>query len=85
MYTEEIFVIRDRFVSQGIPFYKLKDMMDNPIQGTFYASECPKTNRPFGGSTRYCASAKCVEKMVRWLGWPKKFDSWIPKRDIKET
>lgn len=38
-YTEEIFVVSDRFVSQGIPIYKLQDMKDDPNRGTFYASE----------------------------------------------
>lgn len=38
--TEEVFVIR--FVSQGIPFYKLKDLADDPIQGTVYATELQK-------------------------------------------
>lgn len=35
--TEEVFVIR--FVSQGIPFYKLKDLAD---WSTFYATELQK-------------------------------------------
>lgn len=29
-------------MSEGIPFYKLKDLADDPIQGTFYASELQK-------------------------------------------
>jgi hypothetical protein len=90
-YTEEIFVVRDRFVSQGIPIYKLKDTMDDPIQGTFYASELQKVSK---GEDTIWRIEKILRKrklggkeevLVRWLGWPKKFDSWISKSDIKET
>jgi hypothetical protein len=90
-YTEEIFVIRDRFVSQGIPIYKLKDMMDDPIQGTFYASELQRVSKDEETIWRIDKVLRKrkvrgkEEVLVRWLGWPKKFDSWIPKRDIKET
>jgi hypothetical protein len=90
-YTEEIFVVRDRFVSQGIPIYRLKDMMDDPIKGTFYTSELQKVSK---GEDAIWRIEKIVRKrkvrgkeevLVRWLGWPKKFDSWISKSDIKET
>lgn len=83
-FTEEIFIVSHRFVSQGIPIYKLKDMMNEPIQGSFYASELQKETqwriekiirkRKVGGKP---------EVLVRWLGWPKKFDSWIPEIDVK--
>lgn len=90
-YTEEIFVIRDRFVSQDIPIYKLKDLTDDPIQGTFYASELQKV---FKDEKTIWRIDKILRKrkvrgkeevLVRWLGWPKKFDSWIPRKDMKET
>ncbi|XP_061170272.1 uncharacterized protein LOC133179560 [Saccostrea echinata] len=90
-YTEEIFVVRERFISQGLPIYKLKDMMDDPIQGTFYASELQKVSKDEQTIWRI---EKVLRKrkvrgqeevLVRWLGWPKKFDSWTPRSDIKET
>ncbi|XP_061190340.1 uncharacterized protein LOC133198230 [Saccostrea echinata] len=90
-YTEEIFVIRDRWVSQGIPIYKLKDLTDDPIQGTFYASELQKVLKDDDTIWRIDKILRKrkvrgkEEVLVRWLGWPKKFDSWIPKGDIKET
>jgi hypothetical protein len=90
-YTEEIFVVRDRFVSQNIPIYKLKDMMDDPIQGTFYASELQKVSKDDQTVWRIKKILRRrkvrgrEEVLVRWLGWPKKFDSWVPQADIKET
>jgi hypothetical protein len=44
-YTEEVFVVHDRFVLQGIPIYRLKDMMADPIKGTFYISELQKVSK----------------------------------------
>lgn len=88
-FTEEIFVVSRRFVSQGIPIYKLKDMTDEPIQGSFYASELQKVSKDEQTQWRI---EKIVRKrkvrgkpevLVRWLGWPKKFDSWIPENDVK--
>lgn len=90
-YTEEVFVIRERFVSQGIPIYKLKDLADDPIQGTFYASELQKVlkdEKTVWRIDKILRKRKVrgkEEVLVRWLGWPKKFDSWIPRKDIKET
>ncbi|XP_061192263.1 uncharacterized protein LOC133200489 [Saccostrea echinata] len=89
-YTEEIFIVSGRFVSQGIPIYKLMDMTNEPIQGSFYASELQKVNKDEQTAWRI---EKVLRKrkvrgksevLVRWLGWPKKFDSWIPENDIKE-
>lgn len=62
-------MIRDRFVSQGIPIYKLKDLTDDPIQGTFYASDLQKVFKDegqFGELTRFYASAKFAEKKKYW-------------------
>jgi hypothetical protein len=65
-------------------------MMDDPIQGTFYASELQRVSKDeetIWRIDRVLCKRKVREKevLVRWLGWPKKFDSCIPKRDIKET
>ncbi|XP_062571179.1 uncharacterized protein LOC134233212 [Saccostrea cucullata] len=90
-YTEEIFIVSDRFLSQGIPIYKLKDMMDEAILGSFYASELQKVSKDENTTWRI---EKVLRKrkirgkeeiLVRWLGWPKKFDSWISSKDIKKT
>nr|XP_034315977.1 uncharacterized protein LOC117685641 [Crassostrea gigas] len=88
-FTEEIFIVSHRFVSQGIPIYKIKDMMNDPIQGSFYASELQKVSKDEQIQWR---TEKIIRKrkvrgkpevLVRWLGWPKKFDSWIPEVDVK--
>lgn len=88
-FTEEIFIVSYRFVSQGIPIYKIKDMMNEPIQGSFNASDLQKVSKDEQTQWRI---EKIIRKrkvrgkpevLVRWLGWPKKFDSWIPEIDVK--
>jgi hypothetical protein len=90
-FTEEIFVVRERFVSQGIPIYKLKDMLDEPIQGSFYTSELQKVHKDEQSTWKIEKILKKrkfrgkSEVLIRWLGWPKKFDSWISEDDVKDT
>lgn len=69
--TEEVFVIR--FVSQGIPFYKLKDLADDPIQGTFYATELQKVLK----------DEKTVWRIVRFYANAKFTDSSTVHSDNK--
>ena len=90
-YIEEIFIVSARFMSQGIPIYKLKDMLDNPILGTFYASQIHTVNKNEETIWRIDKILRKRKKddknevLVRWLGWPKKFDSWVLEKDIKKT
>lgn len=65
-------------------------MTDEPIQGSFYVSELQKVSKDEQTQWRI---EKIVRKrkvhgkpevLVRWLGWPKKFDSWIPENDVKK-
>ena len=87
-WTEEIFTIHARYLRQGIPVYKLVDYDKEPIHGTFYQSELQrvskrdifkvdkilKRRRRKGGS----------EVFVSWLGYPKKFNSWIKETDLQD-
>lgn len=63
--------------------------MNEPIQGSFYASELQKVSKD--EQTQWSIE-KIIRKrkvggkpevLVQWLGWPKKFDSWIPEIDVK--
>ena len=65
--------------------YRVKDLMEEEISGRFYADELQlierdpnatfkienvlKTRRPRGQSKMF----------VKWLGYPEKFNSWVPK------
>ena len=89
-WTGEIFKIDRRFIRQGQPIYTLVDWYDNPVKGTFYEYELQKIevtdNDMFKIEKvlKYKGRGNNKEALVRWLGWPKQFDSWIPASDIKQ-
>lgn len=87
-WSGEIFIVRRRFLRNGIPVYTLGDYNAEAITGTFYQPELQKVdvrdedtfkiekilkNRGRGPNKHY---------FVKWLHWPKKFNSWINADDI---
>ena len=93
-YTEkwsgEIFTVINRKLNQNIPMYELKDYNNEVIEGFFYESELQlvyidadvmykieeilKKRKNKSGQ---------VEVLVKWKGWPSKFNSWIPENQIE--
>ena len=81
-WSYEIFKIIRRYIRQDQPIYTISDWFGEKIEGTFYQKELQKvyTNQKpwrveeildtdsIGRKKRY---------LVKWLGWPKKFNSWI--------
>ena len=71
--------------------YKLEDESGEPIEGIFYESEI----QPIGANRfliekviRKRAEASKVtgggtEYLVKWRGWPTKFNSWLSERELK--
>jgi hypothetical protein len=89
-WTEEIFKVESCKLRQGIPVYKIFDYEDDPVQGTFYKPELQRVRKDVSNLFR-------VEKIlwkrrrngrrevfVKWLGWPKKFNSWILEEDLAD-
>ena len=84
-WTREVFVVT-KAEGDVVPVtYRVKDLMEEEISGRFYADELQlierdpnatfkienvlKTMRPRGQSKMF----------VKWLGYPEKFNSWVPK------
>ena len=89
-WSGKIFIVKNRYRRDGINVYRLKDFMDEDIKGGFYEVELQKVkvddeNKLWKISkvlkTRKNKGRK--EHLVRWLHWPKKFDSWVPDKDLK--
>ena len=89
-WTGELFKIDTRFRREGFPVYTILDWDGERVDGKFYEPELqPKTTDP---TTEYWVEkilksrvrSKCKEVLVRWLHWPKKYDSWIPEADVKD-
>ena len=89
-WSEELFRIYKRFRRQNLPMYKIEDFTADPLRGTFYESELQharvKEDRLYViekvEKTRGRGAKK--EAFVKWEGWPKKFNSWIPFSNIED-
>lgn len=87
-YTGELFRVSKRYFRGTIPVYRLKDMNEEDIKGTFYQSELQKVDydpnqlwklerilksRGRGDNKQY---------LVKWKHYPSKFNSWIRASDV---
>ena len=79
-WSEEIFVIYDIKYS-NVPYYYLKDLNGEKLDGTFYEQELQKR----------ILSLYVIEKIiktkndklfVKWRGYNNSFNSWIDKKDV---
>ncbi len=84
-WTSEYFVVDTRGKKQNIAFYTLKDILEDDVEGTFYESEL--TEVKVTDDTTYRIETVIRRRgqnaLVKWLGWPKKFNSWIPLTSLE--
>ena len=83
-WTEEIFLI-DKIQSTNPITYRLKDLNNEEIEGSFYEPEFLKAKQ----------DVFCIEKVIRrdykkkqalvkWLGYSDDFNSWVPLKDLQD-
>lgn len=90
-WTGEFFKVSARYKRGGIPVYQVKDLDDDPIEGTFYESELQKVIKT--GDVLYRIEkvlkrrrrGNIKEAFVKWEGWPRKFNSWIPESSLENA
>jgi ribosomal protein L21E len=88
-YTGEVFIVTKRYYRGQIPVYRLKDMQDEDIKGTFYQSELQKVDihpdqlwkiekilRSKGKGTN-------KQYLIKWKYYPAKFNSWVKATDVQ--
>ena len=68
-----------------MPTYKILEWDSIRVEGTFHQEDLQKVHVPDDALFRV---EKVLRKrgpnvLVRWKGWPCKYDSWIPKRHLK--
>jgi len=84
-WTEEVFIVT-RVIPGSVVTYKIKEMDDTPLEGTFYSQDLQKVT--ISDNDLYRVEKVVKEKgnklLVRWKGWPDKYDSWIDKKDVKK-
>lgn len=87
-WTGEVFTISERKHRGALPIYRLKDYNRDEIQGTFYQSELQKIDVNDNDLWKVEKILKSKGKgrnkqyFVKWLYWPKKFNSWINASDL---
>ena len=69
-----------------VPSYKIEEWDGTPVEGTFYAQDLQKVTLEDDDLFRI---EKIVERkgnkvLVRWKGWPDKYDTWLHKGALKE-
>jgi len=87
-WTNEVFKIKSRSIKQYIPIYVLTDYVGLLIEGTFYEEELQKVH--IDENTTYRVEEVkdnrvengVEEVLVKWVGWPEKFNTWIPHENF---
>ena len=76
-WTEEIFVV-DEILNTNPLTYKLVDLLGEKITGSFYETELQKTNQNIFRIEKVLRRDQKKKKaLVKWKGYPDKFNSWI--------
>ena len=88
-WSGEIFKISKRFVRQNQPMFRIIDWFNKPVKGIFYQKELQKVNIKdtdifkVDKVLKYKGQGRNRLAKIRWLNWPKRFDSWIPVSDLE--
>lgn len=90
-FSNEVFKVMSRILKQGIPMYKLKDLKEEEIKGLFYNSELQKVDKDentlwfIERILRRRTRNKKRQFLVKWQGFPDKFNSWVDADEVKDT
>ncbi|XP_062567676.1 uncharacterized protein LOC134229907 [Saccostrea cucullata] len=89
-WTEEVFIVNRKFLRQGIPVYKVVDYSKDPIDGTFYEAELQRVNKTRDDLWKIEKVLKRrkrrgqTEVLVKWQGYPRKFNSWVNEDELQD-
>ena len=89
-YSGEIFQISKKYCRGNLSIYRLKDLQGEEVKGTWYASELLPLNIDLDKMSfktdkilKRKGKGKTKEVLVSWKNYPKKFNQWIPDRDLE--
>ena len=81
---EEMFVV-DKIQSTNPITYRLKDLNNEEIQGSYYEPELLKAKQDvFGIEKVIRRDYKKKQALVKWLGYSDNFNSWIPPSSLQD-
>ena len=88
-WSEEMFYIKK--ILNTLPVrYKLIDWLDEDLTGSFYREELQKVTKPENNVFRIEKELRKRTKdgkkevLIKWKGWPSKFNSWEPADEVKD-
>ena len=83
-WTEEVFIVSK--VLDTKPYtYQITDLRGELISGTFYEQELLKTNQnKFRIEKVIRKDYKKQEALVKWKGYGKSFNSWVPLQELEK-
>jgi hypothetical protein len=81
-WTEEIFTVSRIQYTDPIT-YKITDMKGEDIQGTFYEQELQKTKQEIFRIEKVIRK-RSNKYLVKWLGYPDSFNSWVDAESLMQ-
>ena len=83
-WTEEIFLI-NKIQSTNPIAYKIKDLNNEEIQGSFYEPELLKVTQDIFRIEKVIRrDYKKKQALVKWLGYSDDFNSWVSLKDLQD-
>jgi len=84
----EYFLI-NKVIPTNPPTYILKDLTDEELSGSFYEKELQKVEQKEEVyRIEKILKTRTIKKekqfLIKWLGWPDKFNSWEPASNLKK-
>ena len=84
-WTEEVFLVKQIYTTKPVVTYKLTEWDGTPIKGTFYSEDLQKVLVADDSLFRIdqVLKRKGKQVFVSWKGWPKKYNSWVWKKNLQ--
>jgi len=79
-WTEKVFTV-SKFQRTNSVTYKITDLNDEEIQGTFYEQELQKTSQEVYRIEKIVKKDK-TRSSVKWKDYPESFNSWVDNKDL---
>ena len=81
-----MFVVH-RVIPGPLPTYKIREWDGSPVDGTFYKEDLQKVQLADDALFRIEKVLKRQkgQMLVKWQGWPDKYNSWIPSQALTTT
>ena len=86
-WSEEVFEVSDILPTRPIT-YRLRDLAGEDIQGGFYNEQLQKTDLSIYRIDKVIRKRKrngVNEVLVRWSGYPDKFNQWLPADSVHQS